>query len=461
MGQADGRLELEGYDPRALLIPPNPALRSLTVRDVQDADDWVEQLLIDDAGTNENTDTTPPSSSSLHTRPPPDSTPNHDTSASAPARPRFPNLRHLSLPHGSLLDLPHLPLTALTHLDLSHNLLESLPTSLASMHNLQSLNLSDNVITSVRSAPSVLGNVQTLNLARNRIDCLIGLERVKGLQRVDVRGNAIEQWEEVGRLADLPLVKEVYWEGNPGWTDDGRIELGVLFAEHRVEVLLDGREWSWSERRKVEGVMAARGIVPCSARGSGHAHAHVHVHGAQGREGTMRTPSHSRQPSQTTPISGGTQGVSNYNPPPPPTPQRLQPPTGSIRSHPPTVPPSPANSVGTSHSQQRRRRPARRVINLDEGDTPSVPEDEVVVGGSLRLPAKSRFGTTGSGHNGATAEGENGHGQAKDVADGADGGDGANVPGVQSVRVKKKERRRVSASMFEPSTALAGATDSA
>jgi hypothetical protein len=61
----------------------------------------------------------------------------------------------------------------------------------------------------------------------------------------------------------------------------------------------------------------------------------------------------------------------------------------------------------------KKRRPPRRVINLDE-DT--VPEDEVV-GGSLRVPSKAAF------------EGN----------------------GAQSLQVKKKERRKVSASMFEPS----------
>ena len=462
---ADRSLELEAYDPRALLIPPNPALRSLTVRDVQDADDWVEELLLDDSVPNGTAASGPGETSA-----------DAASSTTAPPKPRFPNLRHLSLPRGSLLDLPSLPLTALTHLDLSHNLLESLPTSLASMHSLQSLNMSDNVITSVRSAPSVLGNVQTLNLARNRIDCLVGLERVKGLQRVDVRGNAIEQWEEVGRLADLPLLKEVYWESNPGRDDDGRIELGVLFAEHGVEVLLDSREWTWSEKRKIERVMQTRGIVPRSARATGHVLGHSHpapLSSAQrGRDvdaDSYRTPSHSRQTSQTGHTeSTAVQQTGSYNPPPPPTPQRLQGASGSVRSqHAPTVQSSPASSAGTSQHQQRKRRPARRVINLDEGDTPSVPEHEAVVGGSMRLPAKSRFGTVGSvlsvettGEGGARdgrsgTEIENGHGQTGGApgVTGEDAADGGIRPvQVQSVKVRKKERRKVSASMFEPNT---------
>lgn len=354
---AETSLELEGYDPRGLLVPALPTLHSLTVRNVQDADDWIEELLVADG------------------------------------KPRFPNLRHLSLPSGSLLDLPTLPLESLVSIDLSHNLLENLPTALSVCHSLQRLNLSDNVIHDLRSAPTILGNITTLNLARNRIDCVVGLERVKGLERVDLRGNEIHQWDEIGRLADLPHVKEVWYVGNPcdEDRDETRIELGVIFAQHgNPQVIFDDKPWSWSEERRIESIMQQRGIAPRS----------------RSRESSRDKPSRvdsSNQAGQ----SAGQLPQTHYHPPPPPTPSRLQPSPAPSSVH------SPASS-----QMPRKKRPPRRVIHLDE-DT--VPEDEVV-GGSMRLPTKSAYEANGG----------------------------------QSLQVKKKERRKVSASMFEPSTAAGG-----
>ena len=241
-------LELEAYDPRGLLIPPNPALRSLTVRDVQDADEWLEELLM----------VLPePTPADLTPNPQPDSPVFPEL-----APPRFPNLRHLSLHTTSLLTFPSIPLRHLVALDLSHNLLNALPSSLSTLSSLQSLNLSNNLITSVRNAPHVLGNITSLNLSHNRIDCLIGLERVLGLERVDVRYNIIESWDEVGRLSELPHLKEVWCEANPfnAASLEWRVELGVAFAREGRTVVLDNKEFTWQESKRIEMLLQARGL---------------------------------------------------------------------------------------------------------------------------------------------------------------------------------------------------------
>ena len=317
-------LELEGYDPRGLLIPPNPGLRSLTVRDVQDADDWLEELLSLPSGPNSQTQ----------------------------LQPRFSNLHHLSLHSTTLLSFPTLPLTRLTHLDLSLNLLNAIPSSLSSLSALQSLNLSNNLITSLRNAPSALGNITSLNLSRNRIDCIVGLERILGLERIDVRSNELAEYDEVGRLAVLPHIREVWCVNNPfdrpGDGEDWRIELGVTFAaEGRAEMIFDDRPWTWSESRRIESALASRGRTAhprgLSAESSYQAQRAVH---------TSTPPQTS---SSAAPADGGAR----------------------------VVPTSPASSaVG-----QKKRRP-RRVINLDAaGDQGSdgEPRSELV-GGSLRLP---------------------------------------------------------------------------
>ncbi|ORX35657.1 hypothetical protein BD324DRAFT_652205 [Kockovaella imperatae] len=243
-------LELEAYDPRGLLIPPNPALKSLTVRDVQDADEWLEELLL-----------------VLPEPTPPELTPNPEPDS--PAFPdmypsRFPNLRHLSLHSTTLLSFPTVPLRHLVALDLSHNLLNALPSSLSTLSSLQSLNLSNNLITSVRNAPHVLGNITSLNLSHNRIDCLVGLERVLGLERIDSRWNNIEAWDEVGRLSELPHLKEVWCDSNPFTAETWRVELGAAFAREGRKVVFDDRPWTWNESNRIETLLQSRGQVPRS-----------------------------------------------------------------------------------------------------------------------------------------------------------------------------------------------------
>ena len=300
-----------------MLIPPNPGLRSLTIRDVQDADDWLEDLL------------------SMQSEP------------DVEIEPRFPNLRHLSLHSTTLLSFPILPLTRLTHLDLSFNLLNAIPSTLSSILSLQSLNLSNNLITSLRNAPSALGKTISLNLSRNRIDCLVGLERVLGLERIDVRTNELAEADEVGRLAVLPHVREVWCANNPfdrpGVGDEWRIELGAAFAaEGRTEVVFDDRPWTWAESRRIDTLLSARGKT-----------SHSRVHSAESShhpQTSTKTPT----PNPTTSLSAGIPGLTD--------------------SAPSAIPP-------------KKRRP-RRVINLDETGSQSE-EDEptsAAVGGSLRLP---------------------------------------------------------------------------
>lgn len=402
------RLELEAYDPRGLLIPVSHTMRSLTVRDVQDADDWIVELLA-----------LPSPDSASEEEPSTENGEEPRTSLS----PRFPNLRHLSIHNGSLLDFPSLPLSSLTHLDLSHNLLEHLPPSLSSLHSLQSLNLSDNVIRSLRSAHTVLGNVTSLNLARNRIDCVVGLERVLGLERIDLRGNEIEQWDEVGRLAELPHVAEIWYAGNPfdlpprlggvnGQSpEEVRTELGVIFAQNgRGQVVFDQRPWSWNETRKIESLLSSRGV---------HRQHTSHSRSSTATRTQRDTPVHAdvKAHAQSAPVN------------PSPTPSRLP-------AYPSTKPTehngtsSPAPSTLSKPAQGKKRRP-RRVINLDEAETSVAPSQEPF-GGSLRVPLRP------SGEDDRSDQDES----------------AGDTPGhsANAVKVKKKERRKVSASMFEPAT---------
>ncbi|WVW84197.1 hypothetical protein I302_106227 [Kwoniella bestiolae CBS 10118] len=326
-------LELESYDPRALLIPPNPGMRSLTVRDVQDGDDWIEELL---------------------------SIIPEDESDS-PAKARFPNLHHLSLISTTLLSFPSLPLSSLTHLDLSNNLLDTLPQSLSNLTSLTSLNLSNNVITSLRSASSIIPQVTSLNLSGNRIDCLVGLDQCSALQRIDIRRNELLDVGEVGRLAVLGGIREIWCKGNPfdtvGYEDEWRVELGIAFKEEKNEVILDDREFSWAENRRIDLALDKRGV-----------NQHTHSRSAS-------YPHHHQ-----TEVSGPTDEVSQsrYNSVNSTYQQRLstQPTATSVKS-----PSSSAAAIAKKKSK-------RRVINLDSSDDVSDKNERRTLEGSLRLPGK-------------------------------------------------------------------------
>ncbi|SCV70118.1 BQ2448_1512 [Microbotryum intermedium] len=141
--------------------------------------------------------------------------------SSYPLPPRYAwsQLRHLSLSHNSLTFVPTPPLhhlaSSLTSLDLSSNLLISVPTGLSALHSLKSLNLSDNMIDSLVGIPKVLGAVQVLNLSHNRLSNLAGLDRLLALERIDVRSNRLQEALEISRLQELPLLREVWVQGNP------------------------------------------------------------------------------------------------------------------------------------------------------------------------------------------------------------------------------------------------------
>lgn len=262
------RLELESLDPRSVLSPVNPVLNSLTVHGVEDGDEWVVQLLVAEdneeaMGKASKDDTTDEDDRATKVNGKGDAAPEVSSHANGAdddytnSKARFPNLRHLSLHHVSMLSFPRLPLQNLSHLDLSHNLLNDLP-DLSQLSSLVSLDLSHNVISSVRSAQTYLGNIATLNLSHNRIDCLVGLDRVPGLRRVDLRHNDISDPGEVGRLAVLPQVSEIWVAGNP-LSGEFRAEISAAFAAEGKEVLLDNTPLTWSEKNQMEEILRQRG----------------------------------------------------------------------------------------------------------------------------------------------------------------------------------------------------------
>ncbi|OCH84661.1 hypothetical protein OBBRIDRAFT_798890 [Obba rivulosa] len=221
----------------------------------------------------------------------------------SPISSKWDFLRHLSLSDNALTFLPttFLPcLTSLTHLDLSSNLLVSVPPGLSALYNLVSLNLSDNMIDSVLGIYTMLGQVLYLNLSRNRLESICGLERLLALERVDLRSNLIEESAEVGRLATLPNITEIWVEGNPlAELEEGyRIRCFDYFWKEGKSVLLDGSPPGFYEKRYLTSPPAEQ---MTSTRPPSVAYSPPVV--AVGSSSPVNGAQHHRVPSQSSPAS--------------------------------------------------------------------------------------------------------------------------------------------------------------
>ncbi|KIO28090.1 hypothetical protein M407DRAFT_22720 [Tulasnella calospora MUT 4182] len=274
-------------------------------------------------------------------------------------------IRYLSLADNSLTFFPSevVPyLTSVTHLDLSNNLLVSVPAGLGELHRLTSLNLSGNMIESVLGIYTQLGQVLTLNLGGNRIDSLCGLERLVGLQRVDLRNNRVEESAEVGRLATLPDVVEVWVGGNPLTTleEDWRVNCFAFFSKERKNILLDGYAPGFLENGRIQAIVGTPKIEPVTVISSPQVAA-------------VRSGGHSRVPSAAGVGSPTLNGAS--------TPSQGSPQVTAVGGAPSTSASSPAPSymVATIHTAPKsKRRKQPRIVHLDEdaaaaeaADTPS------------------------------------------------------------------------------------------
>ncbi|KAF9365629.1 hypothetical protein BGX34_009164 [Mortierella sp. NVP85] len=167
----------------------------------------------------------------------------------------WPVLRNLSVSDNSLPGLENHETfsyaQAVVTLDLSHNLLIAPPSGLIHLHNLHNLNLSFNMISSVQAIYQILGNVTVLDLRGNRLESLCGLERLWNLEKIDVRENLLDEAAEVGRLAAIPGIREVWADMNPFCTTHPkyRLEILAVFKANGHELLLDGSFASFSEKR--------------------------------------------------------------------------------------------------------------------------------------------------------------------------------------------------------------------
>ncbi|KIJ49457.1 hypothetical protein M422DRAFT_74558 [Sphaerobolus stellatus SS14] len=267
-------------------------------------------------------------------------------------------LTHLCFADNNLTFLPSLPpLPSLTSLDLSSNLLVSVPPSLSTLPRLRSLNLAHNMVESVLGIYSQIPSIIVLNLASNRLDSLCGLERLERLSRVDLRENRVEDLEEVGRLAVLGGIKEVWVSGNPCThrIQDWRVRCFDLFAKENREVILDGGAPGILERRAMAYQVNKNAIVD------------LHKNGRPLSQAVIPTITVPPSPTPTPESS--------------PSVQPTEPPSRAYPSRTASPALSEVTSSGQSFLQQKnRKRKAKRIVDLngtasvDEGAANSRPK---------------------------------------------------------------------------------------
>jgi hypothetical protein len=117
------------------------------------------------------------------------------------------------------------------------------------------------MIDTLLSVASNIGAITSLNLCKNRLESLCGLERLLNLQSVDLTHNRIDDPDEIGRLAALPHLRQVYagTGNNLSSRANWRVRLFAAFAiEDNISIQIDGSQPSWSESRQIASEVARR-----------------------------------------------------------------------------------------------------------------------------------------------------------------------------------------------------------
>lgn len=101
--------------------------------------------------------------------------------------------------------LPHAfePLTNLAKLNLAGNLLDDLPDGLYHLQNIKYLNFADNFIKDLKKLPLNLKHLTIINLNNNKLECIEGIQRLKSVQKIDLRRNKLSSVAQLRGLVQL------------------------------------------------------------------------------------------------------------------------------------------------------------------------------------------------------------------------------------------------------------------
>lgn len=168
-------------------------------------------------------------------------------------------LRHLSLADNAMTSIAPTSLAPLSNtlysLDLSSNLFNQIPESLATLTALRALNLSHCMIDSLHSLTrNPLPAITALNLRANRLQSLAGIEKLYPLERLDLRDNRLADPKELARLTGIPDIREIWVDGNPFARayKDYRITIFNLFRAtpgYTEDIVIDGSGPTYAEKK--------------------------------------------------------------------------------------------------------------------------------------------------------------------------------------------------------------------
>lgn len=115
-------------------------------------------------------------------------------------------------------------LEACQYLSLSTNAIDKM-LALSKLKNLKILSLGRNQIKRIMGLDDVGQTLEQLWLSYNIIEKLDGMNACIKLHTLYISNNKIKNWEEVGRLAALPEIKNLLLKGNPVYGERSRMEV--------------------------------------------------------------------------------------------------------------------------------------------------------------------------------------------------------------------------------------------
>ncbi|KIW65782.1 hypothetical protein PV04_08008 [Phialophora macrospora] len=174
---------------------------------------------------------------------------------------KWQRLKYLSLADNSMTAISAKSLapiaSTLRSLNLSSNLFNEIPDSLASLTRLVSLDLSNCMIGSLQSlSRSPLPAVLTVNLRGNRLHSLAGVERLLSLEQLNIQDNKLADPMEMARLTGIPNLKRVWVKRNPFTKthSDYRVTAFNLFRNtpgYVDDIVVDDSGPGYSERKQL------------------------------------------------------------------------------------------------------------------------------------------------------------------------------------------------------------------
>lgn len=99
-------------------------------------------------------------------------------------------------------------------LSLSTNMIDKI-FGLSGMKNLRVLSLGRNYIKAISGLEGVSDTLEELWISYNLVEKLKGINVLKKLKVLYMSNNLVKDWVEFNRLADLPILEDLLFAGNP------------------------------------------------------------------------------------------------------------------------------------------------------------------------------------------------------------------------------------------------------